>query len=185
MEDWQVDLLWTALSLSLSLGPFIVSATARVWYQKRLLAELTTREQATLAAFGGRDPLTSVEVVLPEVPLASGSLLLANVTIGPSWWQMLLAQLKSLVGGRLVHFDLVLEFGRREALQRLREAAQQHGWDDVVNVRLDTAVVAVNTANRSRIGAMEIFAYGTGVKRGSPTKAAPAAPSAVSLSGAP
>jgi hypothetical protein len=32
---------------------------------------------------------------------------------------------------------------------------------------------------------MEIFAYGTGVKRGSPTKAAPAAPSAVSLSGAP
>jgi len=185
MEDWQVDLLWTALSLSLSLGPFIVSATARVWYQKRLLAELTTREQATLAAFGGRDPLTSVEVVLPEVPLASGSLLLANVTIGPSWWQMLLAQLKSLVGGRLVHFDLVLEFGRREALQRLREAAQQHGWDDVVNVRLDTAVVAVNTANRSRIGAMEIFAYGTGVKRAAANGVVSAAPSAISLSGAP
>jgi uncharacterized protein YbjQ (UPF0145 family) len=185
MEDWQVDLVWTLLSLSLSFGPFIVSATAGVWYQNRLLAELATREQATMAAYGGRDPLTSVQEVLPKVALASGSLLVANVTIGPSWWQMLLAQLKSLVGGRLEHFDRVLEFGRREALQRLREAAQQQGWDDVVNVRLDTTVVAVNKANRSRIGAMEIFAYGTGVKRAALTGAASAAPSTISLSGAP
>lgn len=185
MEHLQTNLLWTFLSLSLSFGPFIVSATAGVWHQKRLLADLATREQATLAAYGGRDPLTSVEAVLPEVPLASGALLVANVTIGPSWWQMLLAQLKSLVGGHLVHFDRVLEFGRREALQRLREAAKQQGWDDVVNVRLDTTVVALNTANRSRTGAMEIFAYGTGVKRAAVNGASSAAPSSISLSGAP
>ena len=33
MEEWQISLLWTMLSLSLSFGPFVVSATAAVWYQ--------------------------------------------------------------------------------------------------------------------------------------------------------
>jgi uncharacterized protein YbjQ (UPF0145 family) len=50
-----------------------------------------------------------------------------------------------------------------EAMQRLREDAIKNGWDDVINVRIDTADMAPQGAQRS-IKAVEVFAYGTGVK---------------------
>ena len=53
--------------------------------------------------------------------------------------------------------------GRAEAMQRLRENALDNGWEDVINVRIDTSDMTPQGARKS-IKAVEIFAYGTGVK---------------------
>ena len=55
--------------------------------------------------------------------------------------------------------------GRAEAMQRLRENAVASGWDDVINVRIDTSDMAPQ-GSQSKVKAVEVFAYGTGVKYG-------------------
>jgi uncharacterized protein YbjQ (UPF0145 family) len=48
-------------------------------------------------------------------------------------------------------------------MQRLRENALDNGWEDVINVRIDTSDMTPQGARKS-IKAVEIFAYSTGVK---------------------
>ena len=50
-------------------------------------------------------------------------------------------------------------------MQRLREQAQAAGWQDVLNVRIDTAEMTP-PSNPKGTKAVEIFAYGTGIKFG-------------------
>ena len=143
--------------------PILFSYLVGNAYQKRKLNDTLAREKASMMAFGGRDPLTTTVQLYPPAQITHGRLLTANVSVGPSWWQFGLAGLKKIIGGRIHVFDRVLEFGRREALQRLREAAQAEGVDHVINVRLDTSTIVVNKGGNSKTGALEIFAYGTGV----------------------
>jgi len=55
----------------------------------------------------------------------------------------------------------VLAWARKEALQRLREQARAKGFDNVINVRLDTSEIQ---SSKGRNTAIEILAYGTGIK---------------------
>ena len=54
---------------------------------------------------------------------------------------------------------------RDRAKQLLRERAMEEGWDEVLNVRIDTAEMTPASAKNGP-RAVEIFAYGTGVKYG-------------------
>ena len=150
-------------------GPLIFSWLVGNAYQRRKLNDTLAREKASMQAFGGRDPLTNTVNLYTGETITHGRLLTANVSIGPSWWQFFRTSLKKIIGGRIYSLDQVLEFGRREALQRLREAAQAEGADHVINVRLDTANIVVNKGGNSKTGAIEIFAYGTGVHVAKPT----------------
>ena len=68
-----------------------------------------------------------------------------------------------MVGGQINILHKVISTGRALATQRLREQAELAGWDEVLNVRIDTSALApINVP--SRVKAVEIFAYGTGVK---------------------
>lgn len=66
-----------------------------------------------------------------------------------------LAGLKSIVGGEVKAYTNLLEAARDEALDRMREEAQQLGADGVVGVRFVTSEVSTGMA--------EILAYGTAV----------------------
>ena len=69
----------------------------------------------------------------------------------------------NIVGGHINILHKVISTGRALATQRLREQAELAGWDEVLNVRIDTSALApINV--QSRVKAVEIFAYGTGVK---------------------
>ena len=162
------DLAWSFFTLGLSMlftvGPLIFSAIVGSWYQKKKLMELREREKRFLIETGRDNIITMSDTVPPSNPNTCG-LVMANVSVGPSWWQILLAKIKSLFGGSLTSYDRVLSFGRQEALQRLREVAKSQGWDDVVNVRLETAVIVSNSGRRDdNSGAFEFLAYGTGIK---------------------
>lgn len=66
------------------------------------------------------------------------------------------AGLKNMVGGELKGYTKLLEDARTEALERLKQQAQQMGANAIVNVRFATSAISQ--------GAAELMAYGTAVR---------------------
>ena len=127
----------------------------------RQIADTTSRE-VTLRDSLGRDPLTTIDGGY-RGDITSSGIVWAGVVFGPSHWHLLIGWFNNLIGGSIDIFQKVVSAGRAEAMQRLRESAIKDGWDDVINVRIDTADMAPQGAKRA-IKAVEVFAYGTGVK---------------------
>jgi uncharacterized protein YbjQ (UPF0145 family) len=127
------------------------------------IADTVQREGQTLATLG-RDPLTTIDGGY-RTDITSCGIVWTGVVFGPSHWHLLIGFLNNLIGGSIDIFQKVISAGRAEAMQRLRESAVANGWDDVINVRIDTSDMAPQGAQRS-IKAVEVFAYGTGVKYG-------------------
>ena len=124
----------------------------------------TASREASLRESLGRDPLTTIDGGY-RTDITSCGVVWAGVVYGPSHWHLLIGWINNLVGGSVDIFQKVISAGRAEAMQRLRESAVANGWDDVINVRIDTSDMAPQGARRS-IKAVEVFAYGTGVKYG-------------------
>ncbi len=124
----------------------------------------TASREASLRESLGRDPLTTIDGGY-RTDITSCGVVWAGVVYGPSHWHLLIGWINNLVGGSVDIFQKVISAGRAEAMQRLRESAVANGWDDVINVRIDTSDMAPQGAQRS-IKAVEVFAYGTGVKYG-------------------
>ena len=127
----------------------------------RQIADTTSRE-ASLRDSLGRDPLTTIDGGYRS-DIASSGIVWAGVVFGPSHWHLLIGWFNNLIGGSIDIFQKVVSAGRAEAMQRLRENAIDNGWDDVINVRIDTADMAPQGAQKA-VKAVEVFAYGTGVK---------------------
>ena len=129
----------------------------------RQIADTTSRE-VSLRDSLGRDPLTTIDGGYRS-DITSSGIVWAGVVFGPSHWHLLIGWFNNLIGGSIDIFQKVVSAGRAEAMQRLRENAIDNGWDDVINVRIDTADMAPQGAKNSVKG-VEVFAYGTGVKYG-------------------
>ena len=127
------------------------------------IADTASREASTLESHG-RDPLTTIDGGY-RTGVTSCGIVWAGVVFGPSHWHLLIGFINNLIGGSIDMFQKVISAGRAEAIQRLRENAIANGWDDVINVRIDTADMAPQGA-KSSVKAVEVFAYGTGVKYG-------------------
>ncbi len=151
-------LIWTFI-LATSLVPFLFSWIVGNWHQKKIIARLLEREAAL-----PRDNLSTLKTPLSGKTIANSQLLIANVVSAPSRWQLFLAGIKSIFGGNIKHLDQMLDWGRSEALQRLREQASEMGFDEVINLRMETSTISMNNGGRQKGGSFEILAYGTGIK---------------------
>ena len=127
----------------------------------RQIADTTSRE-ASLRDSLGRDPLTTIDGGY-RTDITSCGIVWTGVVFGPSHWHLLIGFLNNMIGGSIDIFQKVVSAGRAEAMQRLRESAVDNGWDDVINVRIDTSDMAPQGAQKA-VKAVEVFAYGTGVK---------------------
>ena len=127
----------------------------------RQIASTTSRE-ASLRESLGRDPLTTIDGGY-RTDITSCGIVWTGVVFGPSHWHLLIGFLNNMIGGSIDIFQKVVSAGRAEAMQRLRESAVDNGWDDVINVRIDTSDMAPQGAQKA-VKAVEVFAYGTGVK---------------------
>ena len=127
------------------------------------IADTASRE-ASLRESHGRDPLTTIDGGYRS-DITSCGVLWAGVVFGPSHWHLLIGWFNNLIGGSIDIFQKVVSAGRAEAMQRLRESAVADGWDDVINVRIDTSDMAPQ-GGKGGVRAVEVFAYGTGVKYG-------------------
>ncbi|HIA40484.1 MAG TPA: heavy metal-binding domain-containing protein [Candidatus Poseidoniales archaeon] len=158
-EDTITNILIWGFILASSLGPFLFSWLVGNWHQKRIIARLLERETAL-----PRDNLSTLKTPLSDKTIANSQLLMANVVSAPSHWQLFLAGIKSIFGGNIKHLDQMLDWGRSEALQRLREQASELGYDDVINLRMETSTISMNKGGQQKGGSIEILAYGTGIK---------------------
>ncbi|TET50479.1 MAG: YbjQ family protein [Dehalococcoidia bacterium] len=68
----------------------------------------------------------------------------------------IMAGLRSIVGGEIKEYTVMLAQAREEALQRMIEQAEKMGANAIVSTRFVTSMVMS--------GAAEIVAYGTAVK---------------------
>ena len=129
--------------------------------QKKLLA----REQKMAGIVGG-DNIHTLSTPINLEQISQCGLVMTNITVAPSWWQLFLGGIKSLFGGQIQSFDKVLTYGRGEVMQRLREQALGEGWSEVINVRVETSMVMnkVKGGQQNKLGTLEFVAYGTGIR---------------------
>ena len=141
---------------------FVIGALTSGSRMDKRMRGLVAREQASIDHFG-RDPLSSLRGTHIVGGVAETGLVYSSIVYAPSHWQLLIAWFNNLVGGRVGILHSVVAVARAEAKQRLREKAQEMGWEEVLNVRLDTAEMTPTSAKKG-IRAVEIFAYGTGIR---------------------
>lgn len=131
------------------------------WYQKRLLEDTLAREKAM-----ARDPVSNLRTAPSTRPVVQANLIMANIVAAPSHWQLLLAKWKSVIGGNIRSLDRPLDWARREVQQRLRDIATKDGWDDVINLRMETSTITAAANGNAKNASIEVVAYGTAVRYG-------------------
>ena len=153
-------ILWTVVTPVMFLyGVFFSESNMR-----KRMDDIVQRESASIEHFG-KDPLSTLKGANTIGGISESGLVYASFVYSPSHWQLLIARINQLFGGRIDVMHRVISVGRAEAKQRLREQAQAAGWQDVLNVRIDTAEMTPPT-NPKGTKAVEIFAYGTGIRFG-------------------
>ena len=154
------------LSILPSILPIILILFSAVYgtiYQNGLDRKRLNRELTFFSKYGKDNLMTLENHGLIGKPVAT-NLVFTNVTVGPSWGQLFIGWLKGIFGGEIQSYSRVLNYGRMEVLQRLREKAAQEGWDQVINVRLESVVISKSAGRNDKTSAIEIYAYGTAVK---------------------
>ena len=112
------------------------------------------KEFAHIAVFNIKRP---TEALAKDGMLVSG-----NVVIAVDYFKKIVAVLKSLIGGRLTTYESLMERARREAVIRLKKEADAIGADAIYNIRIENSTVGTQPQGA---GGVELFAYGTAVKR--------------------
>ena len=153
-------ILWTVVTPVMFLYGVLFSERN----MRKRMDSVVLRESASIEHFG-KDPLSTLKGANIVGGVSDSGLVYASFVYSPSHWQLLIAWINQLFGGRVDVMHRVISVGRAEAKQRLREQAQAAGWQDVLNVRIDTAEMTP-PSNPKGTKAVEIFAYGTGIKFG-------------------
>lgn len=153
--------LYVVVSLLVPLLPWLVSGIGTAIYQPKKKQELLQREQA-FAKKG--DVLSTLSQPLSGKEVKEYQVLMTNVVMSPSWIQSLVGGILSLFGGEINVFTKVVDWSRREAQQRLREEAAANGYDEVINIRLETTTLRKIQGAKDKTTGVEVLAYGTAVK---------------------
>ena len=124
------------------------------FYETRHYKSIIRREAKYrhIAAIASRIPPDS------RTPAAT-MLVSGNVVISVDYFKRFLASLRSLIGGKVVSYESLLDRARREAILRMKQRANESGANRVFNIKLETASISKNA--RGNIGAVEVLAYGT------------------------
>lgn len=124
--------------------------------EQRHFRELAALEKtlSDIAVNAGRGPAD-------DGGFRGATLVVGSVVIGEDYFKRVAASLKSLIGGRLLSYESLLERGRREAIVRMKEQARQLGATQVVNVRLETASLSEDFSAQRPMFSAEFIAYGT------------------------
>ena len=139
---------------ALSLGGTLIYQPA----QKKALLE----REATSAKSG--DSLSTLSKPFAGKEVQEFELVMASVVMGPSWIQIVIGGILSLFGGEINTFTKIVDRARREAKQRLREQVANKGFDDVINMRIETTVMSKIRGGKDKTTGVEILVYGTAIK---------------------
>ncbi len=96
-----------------------------------------------------------------EVEIERADLVMGSVVVSHDYFKRLLAQLRTIVGGRIKAYEPLLDRARREAVLRMKEQALARGHHTVVNIRLETSRLANSQRGGKGTAGVEMLAYGT------------------------
>ena len=160
-EEPFVGLIIAGVVCACSVGPWLLSLVATFIYQPSKQKVLLERE--TQAASKG-DALSSLSKPFGDRDIKQSKMLMASVVMSPSWVQMWIGGFMSLFGGQINVFTKVVDWARREAQQRLREKVAEEGFDEVINMRIETTMLTRTRGGKDKTAGVEILAYGTAIK---------------------
>ncbi len=89
-----------------------------------------------------------------------GVLVSGNVVIAIDYFKRVISGLKMFIGGRLGHYESLVERARREAIVRMQKKAQAMGANAIYNARIEFSVIG----QQPQMSGAELLAYGTAVK---------------------
>ncbi len=145
------------------LFPFLSWAIGR-WYQDRLHGALLENEKKEGSTLQDENYL-STSSQMGSMSAQSSTLLHVSICVGPSIGQMFFMWIKGLFGGRLHSYDVVLDYGRREVLLRLKRQANELGCSSIQNIRIETSMVQFAKNNKSKQASVEFLAFATGIRQ--------------------
>ena len=106
---------------------------------------------------------TLKRIPAPHNDLQEGAIMVSgNVVVALDFFKIIVARLKSIVGGSLRSYESVLERARREAIVRMLKEADAVGATAVHNIRIEFSTIGGQ--NPQHPGGSEILAFGTAVK---------------------
>ena len=143
------------------LFPFLSWAIGR-WYQDRLMSALLLNEKQQGNMLQS-DQHLSTQSLMTTMAAESSTLLHVSICVGPSVGQIFFMWFKSVFGGRLHSYDVVLDYGRREALLRLNQQAKSLGCSSIVNIRIETSTVSFAKNSKNSRSSVEFLAFATGI----------------------
>ena len=138
--------------LLLALGFFAGRLQEARHYKSIRQREYDLREVLTFTIRFPPDPLT-----LQECQLVCGC-----VVISSDYFKQFVTSLRNLMGGRFRGYETLLDRARREAILRMKEDAQRHGYNLIVNVRLENS--SISGGRQGATPAFELLAYGTALR---------------------
>ncbi|HVP28545.1 MAG TPA: heavy metal-binding domain-containing protein [Myxococcota bacterium] len=150
--------LGALIQLGLPLLLLVVAYFTGSFVERRHYASIRRREQRAR-----RLPVLAFRDVPPGWEVQEAALVTGTVVISLDHFKRFLANLRNLVGGRVVAYESLLDRARREAILRLQESAFEAGFRAVVNLRLEGFQVAGQGEGRGT-AAVEVVAYGTGLR---------------------
>ena len=151
------QLLFAALPLFIYLGSWLFGNL----HQNKLLLKLDAEEKSLE---GRANPVTNLSKPSQTRQIESSSLVMESISVGPSWWQIMIGGIKNLFGGKIHSYDKMLTYGRRVIIHRLRVQAIQSGFDEVINLRVETAMISKKSKGDDKTAAYEFTAYGTAIR---------------------
>jgi len=89
------------------------------------------------------------------------TMLCGEAVISSDYLKTFLAKMRKIFGGEMKSYQSLLIRARREALQRLVEAAQAQGYNAVCNVRYESTDISGASKRRSKAVMVTILASGT------------------------
>ncbi len=141
------------LATLLAFGYFFGRIAEKRHYKSIIKREAQYRHIAAIAS--RIVPQSSYSSSAPDASM----LVTGSVVISVDYFKRFLASLRTLIGGRIVSYESLLDRARREAILRMKEQASVLGANKVFNIKLETA--SISKSAKGKIGSIEVLAYGT------------------------
>lgn len=135
-----------------------------IWYkigkysENKHYASIKIREERLINL-----PFTPSDTVDKDRKVEAMALVTGQVVIGSDPFKRYIANLVSLVGGRISVFEAPMDRARREAILRMKEHAEKMRADEVVNFRMETSSIN-GGENAEPMGIVEVIVYGTAIR---------------------
>jgi uncharacterized protein YbjQ (UPF0145 family) len=143
------------INLALPIALALVGLIVGTLLERRHYRSIREREEALRHIMVFNEKRAPVALAGQDFHLVQGS-----VVISSDYFKTMAAGLKSLFGGRLTSYETLMDRGRREAILRMKEQAEQLGATAIFAVRLETASLQ-EQSGRGGVGCAEFLAYGT------------------------